>query len=148
MTKEVGVLITMLLVLLGSTGSVSATTDVSPDTPGEQQAIEQAVSYYLEGGKQGKVELLKKAFHERAEIECLQDGELISWDLPTFLGFFDPAQPSDHVHRILAVDYAGNAAAVKAEWDFGTWKYVDYLSLLKVGGEWKIVHKIFYKTKP
>jgi hypothetical protein len=27
--------------------------------------------------------------------------------------------------------------------DMGTWKYVDYLSLLKNKGEWKIVNKIY-----
>jgi hypothetical protein len=136
-------LVTVLLAILGAAGPVSAS-----GSAGELQAIEQAVTYYLEGGKAGKVELLEKAFHESAEIECVQNGELVSWDLPTFLGFFDPARPSDHVHRILSVDFAGDAAAVKAEWDFGSWKYIDYLSLLKVGGEWKIVHKIFYRTQP
>ena len=46
---------------------------------------------------------------------------------------------------------AGNAAVAKIILDYPTTRFVDYMSLLKINGEWKIVTKIFYaepKAKP
>ena len=37
----------------------------------------------------------------------------------------------------------GNAASGKIELDYPNAKLTDYMSLLKIGGEWKIVNKIF-----
>jgi hypothetical protein len=49
------------------------------------------------------------------------------------------------------VDVTGDAAVAKAELDLPESRTTDYFSLLKVGNEWKIVHKWFHramKTKP
>ena len=45
--------------------------------------------------------------------------------------------------RILSVDVTGDAAIGKIELDYPQAKLTDYMSLLKVDGEWKIVGKIF-----
>lgn len=46
--------------------------------------------------------------------------------------------------RIEAVDINGNAAVAKIVLDYPAVKFVDYMTLLKVNGEWKIVNKSFY----
>ena len=45
--------------------------------------------------------------------------------------------------KIVAVDVTGNAASVKVFEEYPKSTYTDYLSLLKLGGEWKIVNKIY-----
>jgi hypothetical protein len=41
------------------------------------------------------------------------------------------------------VEITGNAAIVKATVEFPRVVHTDYLSLLRLSGEWKIVHKIY-----
>lgn len=49
--------------------------------------------------------------------------------------------------KILSVDVTDNAASVKVIETYPTSVYVDYLNLLKFGGEWRIVNKI-YTSRP
>jgi hypothetical protein len=43
---------------------------------------------------------------------------------------------------MLAVDYTGSAATGKVEADYGDWRSMDYVQLLKVEGRWQIVSKV------
>ena len=45
---------------------------------------------------------------------------------------------------IESIDVSGNAAVAKIILDYPATRFVDYMSLLKINGEWKIVTKIFY----
>ncbi|MEM9687310.1 MAG: nuclear transport factor 2 family protein, partial [Bacteroidota bacterium] len=47
--------------------------------------------------------------------------------------------------RIVSVDIMGNAAQAKLEIDYETFTFIDYMNLLKIDGEWKVVNKIFYR---
>ena len=42
------------------------------------------------------------------------------------------------------LDVAGNAAIAKVSLDCPAVKYTDYMTLLKVDGEWKIINKSFH----
>ncbi len=45
------------------------------------------------------------------------------------------------------LDIAGNAAIAKVTLDYPTVKFTDYMTLLKIDGEWKIINKTFYREK-
>jgi hypothetical protein len=53
------------------------------------------------------------------------------------------ADEAQRKRRIVSVDVTGNAASAKVELDYPSAKLTDYMSLLKVGNEWRIVNKIF-----
>jgi hypothetical protein len=44
---------------------------------------------------------------------------------------------------VVSVDVTGNPASAKIELDYPNARLTDYMSLVKIGGEWKIVNKIF-----
>jgi hypothetical protein len=46
--------------------------------------------------------------------------------------------------KIESIDVTGNAAVARIILDYPTVKFVDYMTLLKINGEWKIVNKSFY----
>ncbi len=48
---------------------------------------------------------------------------------------------------IESVDVTGNAAAAKVQEEYPASTYNDYVSLLKLDGQWKIVNKIFVAQK-
>ncbi|OKY26586.1 MULTISPECIES: nuclear transport factor 2 family protein [Thalassotalea] len=135
----------ILCTLLFSFQAISG-TQYHGDTS-QKDAVEKAVNYYLEGSKLGDPDIVAKAFHPDAKIQGVTDGKHNVYELQTFLGFFSKDKPGKHTTSIIAMDIENSAASVRAEWDMGSWKYVDYLSLLKHNGEWKIVNKIYTVVK-
>jgi hypothetical protein len=55
----------------------------------------------------------------------------------------DPPKPDDVRRRIVSVDVTGDAAMAKLELGYPEATVTDYMSLLKLNGEWVIVGKIF-----
>lgn len=114
--------------------------------PTEEAAVRQVVESYLHGLKHNDVESLKKAFWPDARLFFVKrDGQLgqltqAQW----YEGFAASAGKEEQGDlRITTIDITDNAASVKVEEDYPTSKYIDYLSLLKFNGEWKIVNKIY-----
>lgn len=131
-----------IILFLFFSANILADTHYAGDKS-QAAAVEKAVNYYLEGSLLGDPKVVAKAFHPDAKVQGILKGEHKVFDLKTFLGFFSTDKPGKHSVHIISVDIEESAASVRAEWDMGTWKYVDYLSLLKNKGEWKIVNKIF-----
>jgi hypothetical protein len=64
-----------------------------------------------------------------------------------YISGFSGKPAPDEANRkrsIEAIDVSGNAAVAKIILDYPTTRFVDYMSLLKINGDWKIVTKIFY----
>ncbi|HEV7890116.1 MAG TPA: nuclear transport factor 2 family protein [Pyrinomonadaceae bacterium] len=113
---------------------------------GEEADVRRAVESYLHGLKFNDVESLKKAFWPEAKLFFVKnDGKLgqltqSQW----YEGFAASAGKEEKGDlKITAVDMTGNAASVKVEEDYPGSVYIDYLSLLKFDGEWRIVNKIY-----
>jgi len=51
----------------------------------------------------------------------------------------------DRQTRIKSISISGNAANAHLEIEYPTFTFQDYMHLLKIDGEWKIVSKIFYR---
>ena len=58
-----------------------------------------------------------------------------------------PADEAKRKRRVLMVDVTGDAAVAKIELDLPAGKLVDYFTLLRIGGAWKIVHKSFTRLQ-
>ena len=134
--------LTAALWLLAGANAFGQTT--KPDS--EETAVRQAVQSYLRGLKFNDVESLKKAFWPEAKLFFVKnDGRLgqltqSQW----YEGFAASAGKEEKGDlKITDVDITGNAASVKVEEDYPGSVYIDYLSLLKFNGEWKIVNKIY-----
>jgi protease I len=114
----------------------------------ERKAVEQAVQYYFAGGDNEDLESMKKAFHIDAKMFFIRDGALVQVTMPEWFDRIAKApkgSPKALSRKIVSVDIAENAASVRADSEFPTFRFIDYLSLLKINGEWKIVVKIFYR---
>jgi hypothetical protein len=135
-------LIAACLFLLGGTAASGQTAgQVS-----EEAAVRQVVEHYLHGLKYNDVASLKKAFWSEAKLFFVKkDGQLgqitqSQW-YEGFAGSAGNEEKGDL--RITSVDITDNAASVKVVEDYPKSKYIDYLSLLKFNGEWRIVNKIY-----
>jgi len=113
----------------------------------DEAGVRETVANYLHGLKFNDVESLKKAFLPEAMLYFVKkNGELgqltqAQW----YEGFKASAGKEEEGDlSVASVDVSGNAASAKIEEDYPKSHYTDYVSLLKVNGEWKIVNKIFY----
>ena len=113
----------------------------------DHDAICRVVQLCLDGEATGDVEKLREAFHPDARMFGSLAGERC--DVP-ISEFFDIAarNRSEGTGVMLAVHQTRDAAlaTVAEEGCWGTVSFVDYFSLARVDGTWKIVNKLFAHT--
>ena len=109
---------------------------------------------YIQGHATGNGDFMRKAFHSEAKVMAFRDGKLTNLTAEEFASRFNGKPAADEAQRkrrIESVEITGNAGVGKIVLDYPTVTFTDYMSLLKVGDEWKIVNKVFYaepKPKP
>ena len=124
--------------------TISYSTGLAQDS--DKSMIEKTVSYYLDGGTNNDFDMLKKAFHETATMKYIGGEGYAEVNALEFFGSrMKPGPAQDRITRISSIDIAGHAANARLEIEYPTFTFIDYMNLLKIDGEWKIVNKIFYK---
>jgi hypothetical protein len=113
----------------------------------EKDAARVPLENYLKGHATGNPEFIRQAFHKDARIMAFRDDKLLNLSVEEFAGRFNGKAADDEAQRkraIESLDISGNAAIAKIVLDYPTVKFVDYMTLLKIDGEWKIVNKTFF----
>jgi Putative lumazine-binding len=148
--KKLALLFVATLILAAVMWWPTRAQDKAQDEAGVRQAIE----YYFQGHATGNGEHHKKAFHPEAKLFWIRDGQLAERTSADYIAG-SPGKPApDEAQRkrsITMIDITGNAAVAKIILDYPQARLTDYMSLLKINGEWKIVNKIFVaepKSKP
>jgi hypothetical protein len=117
----------------------------------EREAIVNTVQLYIDGASKGDIDKLKEAFHEQAWMFGSLGGT--RYDVPiTSMIEMSATQPLDsdggYRARITSVEQLGDVATATVEED-GCWggiSFVDFFTLAKIDGTWKIVNKTFAHT--
>ncbi len=117
----------------------------------ERDAIEDAVRLYIDGVSKGDADKLKTGFHSEAWMFGSVGGQ--RYDIPiSQLIEMATSQPFDsdgsYTARITSVQQVGDAATAIVEEDgiWGSLSCVDFFTLAKIDGTWKIVNKTFAHT--
>lgn len=113
----------------------------------EAESARVPLDNYLQGHITGDPEFIRRAFHKDARIMAFREGKLLDWGVEEYATRFNGKPAVDEARRkrkIESIDISGTAAVVKITLDYPTVRFVDYMSLLKINGEWKIVNKSFY----
>jgi Putative lumazine-binding len=134
--------------------SMSAWRFTSQAQSAEEAAARVPLENYLKGHATGDPDYIRKAFHPEAKVFSFRDGKINQLTLAEFAARFTGKPAPDEAQRkrrIESVKITGNAGVGVIVLDYPTVKFTDYMSLLKVDGEWKIINKTFYaepKGKP
>ena len=137
MKRRISLFVFLALALIGT---ISAQTS-------EKDAVRVPLENYIKGHATGDPEIMRKAFHTEGNLIFIRDGKYTTRSFAEFIGGFTGKPAADEEKRrreIESIDVYGNAASAKIILDYPAVKFVDYMSLLKIDGEWKIVNKIFY----
>lgn len=110
----------------------------------EKNEIAQTIEYYIEGGRQANSKITAKAFSETATMSWSENGRLKSVPISVLYEIVDGGEPASASYQITDCNIESNIAIVRIESQFGDAKYTDMFSLVKDGGEWKIISKIYH----
>ena len=132
---------------------MSSATDLGARTDSVVQdydAIAQTVQLCLDGEARGDLDKLREAFPEDARMFGSLAGERYDVPISTLMEMSAgaPADTGHYRSRILSIHQTGDAALARVaeEGYWGTVSFIDYLSLARIDGRWKIVSKLFAHT--
>lgn len=115
----------------------------------DRSAIEQTIQTYFDGLYEGDADKLASVFHETSALTFELDGQVSVLPLAQWLKSVRerPAPKAKGLARddaILLIDQSGpTTALVKVKCQMPPRYFTDYLNLLKVGGRWVVVQKVF-----
>ena len=114
-----------------------------------QQADEAAVKACLENYMSGDGNRMEKAFHPSATMKYIdaKTNEFKDVPIADFIARVKAnTTKQDRKIEIVSMNIEGNAANGKIKIESGNAILYDYMNMLKIDGEWKIVSKIFSRT--
>ena len=114
----------------------------------DEAAVRATLEHYIQGHATGDAAHMRLAFHPAARLFWSSADTLATRTSEEYIARSPGKPPADEAtgtrkRRIERVDVTGNAAIGKIVLDYPDAYIVDYMSLLKTKGEWKIINKIF-----
>ncbi len=108
---------------------------------------------YLKGHATSNPEFMRKAFYTEGKLIFIREGKYLTRTFEEYIAGMKDGKPAadeaKRKRRIESIDIAGNSAVGKTILDYPTARITDYMTLLKIDGEWKIVNKSFHsEPKP
>lgn len=113
-------------------------------------AIEKVIENYLDGLYRCDTKLLSQVFHPRALYATAIGAEPLFLNMDEYFPIVEQRDPPARTNaarkeRIIDIDIAGPATAfVKLECSFFQKDYVDFLTLINVERQWRIISKVFH----
>ena len=122
------------------------TSSVTSTSLSDYKVIANTVQHYINGGKSGRGDDMKPAFHPDATIFGYIGPDLFAGPIQGLFDWNDQNGPATELEsRITSIDLAGTVATVQLELDnWSGHRFTDMFTLLKVDGEWKIMNKVFH----
>ena len=120
----------------------------------DKDAARVPLENYLRGHATGDPEFMRKAFHTEGKMIFVRDGKYETRTFAEYIAGMSGKPAADEAQRkrwVETVEVVGNAGIGTIILDYPQGRFVDYMTLLKIGDEWKIVNKSFHfepKQKP
>jgi hypothetical protein len=116
----------------------------------DEAGVRAAIEHYLRGHATGSGEHHRRAFHPEAKLFFTREGRLAQMTSEEYISR-SPGRPAadeaQRRRRVESVDVTGDAAVAKVVLEYPQVTFTDYMSLLKIDGEWKIVNKTFHAAR-
>ena len=139
-TAMFAIVVAMLVPLAASAESASS----------EEAAVRAAIEHYFRGHATGDGAHFRKVFHPDSKLFFNRDGKFSQRTSEEYIAGAKGTPAPDEAQRkrtVELIDISGDAAMAKLKLEYPDVTFIDYMSLLKVDGEWKIVNKTFYADR-
>ena len=114
----------------------------------DYNAVIDTAGRYVEGLREGSVATIKQAFHEEAVMYGFTNGELLGGPISNLYDFVESnGKAADITTRldVLAITPTTAVVRVDMEKDAIGADYNDYLTLIKINGDWKVIAKVYHQ---
>lgn len=116
----------------------------------EKAAIAKTIQFYFEGMLERDKSKLDQAFDPSARLIGYRGDKFTvtpyeEWASGTAKG--EKRNPADFQNHLVGIEIKGYTAIAKTELYWPGIYYYDFLTLIKIDGQWKIVHKTWYEEK-
>ena len=112
--------------------------------------IEKVIRTYFDLLYKGDKDLIETVFLPEANVSSLSNGKIVKIDMDGFRKRIAERQSPESIgeirdDKIISIDMSSpTTAMVKVKCNILHNNYIDYLSLFKVSGKWKIISKVFH----
>lgn len=114
----------------------------------DYNAVIDTASRYVDGLREGSVTTIKQAFHEEAVMYGFTNGQLLGGPISNLYDFVESnSKAADITTRldVLAITPTTAVVRVDMEKDAIGADYNDYLTLIKIDGDWKVIAKVYHQ---
>lgn len=114
----------------------------------DYNAVIHTAGRYVEGLREGSVATIKQAFHEEAVMYGFSNGQLLGGPISNLYDFVESnGKAADITTRldVLAITPTTAVVRVDMEKDAIGADYNDYLTLIKIDGDWKVIAKVYHQ---
>lgn len=118
-------------------------------TQSDYDAVIPVLQTYFDGLHHSDTVRLRQVFHPKAQYVSVTEGTLLYRDMAEYFPVVD-ARPSPasraEIRRdeIVSIEFAGLVTArAVVRCAIGAKRFTDYLTLIKLGGRWQIISKVF-----
>jgi len=130
---------------------IAAMTNLNAQTKAEKSELElitATLNDYIEGSTNGQPKRLQKAFHPDLNLYyASKEGTLKTWSGKAYIEDTKEGEPTGEMGKIISIDYENDIATAKVQISHPESKtpFIDYFMLVKIEGQWTIIHKMFTK---
>lgn len=113
----------------------------------DNAAVRATVEEYFAGHATGNGEHFAKIFHPASSLFVVREGKFTEIPSADYIARASGKPAADEAKRkrtVESIDISGSAAVAKVVLDYPSATITDYLSMLKIDGDWKVVNKIFH----
>ncbi len=111
------------------------------------QLIEKTISHYFDGMINHNAESLTKAFHPTATMKWNGEKYMEVNALEALTDYVNSNEAVKTKTSIVAINIVGDAANAQLNLEYETFSFVDFMHLMKIEGEWKIISKTYTTVK-
>jgi len=115
----------------------------------EKETIREAIMrYYHDGHAKYDPAHYEQILHPEWKFFLIEEGDLRIVDRDEFCEWYHPDNVRPELEwktEFFSIDVTGDIAAVKLSIEHQNIKYIDYLNLMKIKGQWWIVHKLSHE---
>jgi hypothetical protein len=121
-----------------------------PGAGAEDAAVRAAIEHYFQGHATGDGAHFRKVFHPESKLFFMREGKFAQRTSEEYIAGAPGKPAADEAQRKRTIDWidvTGDTAVVKLTLTYPAVTFTDYMALLKIDGEWKIVNKLFHADR-
>lgn len=124
------------------------TTNIKAVPTRDYDAVIAIAQKYVDGLRTGSAEAVAEAFHTDAVMYGFTNGELLGGPIANLFDFVKTHGDAPEISTrldVLAITPTTAVVRVDMEKDAIGADYNDYLTLIKINGDWKVIAKVYHQ---